>query len=80
MAISAEGLNEVVEFSPGGSNVAFISIAITDDDVQQEAIEMYIASFEIVFSDDNVQPGNISMTLISILNDDGMLHKEVYIQ
>ena len=50
-----------------------ISIVITDDDVEQEPVETYLASFTIISSVGNVQKGDINTTSINILNDDGKL-------
>ena len=75
--ISAEGLNDQeVEFPAGGSRIEFIDITfrINDDDIGLEAIEMYVASFEIISAMGIVEPVAPETTVINILDDDSKQH------
>ena len=80
MVVSTEELNDLeVEFPAGGSSIDFISITfgINDNEVGLEAIEMYIASFDIISSMGNVQPEAPETTVISIVDVDCKAEREI---
>ncbi len=65
-------MNQEVTFGAGPSAPNFIPISfgINNDEIGLEAVEMYIASFEIISSVGNVMCGSPEQTTINVLDDD----------
>ncbi len=65
-------MNQVVTFDAGSSalNSIPINFNINDDEIGLEAVEMYIASFDIISSVGNVVRGMPEQTTINVLDDD----------
>ena len=68
---SAAGINKTLTFPASDSSLKF-DFTITDDDIGLEADESYVATLELVDSPDGVSLGNLSKTLVTVVDDDGM--------
>ena len=75
VVISAGGIRKTVTFEagPGAPDNITVYFNITDDNVALEAVEMFEVELSLPQQNPSVvQLGDISVTTVTILDDDGM--------
>ena len=73
--ISAHGINTTVRFKagPGAQDIINVTFNITDDEITMESLEVFEVRLSLPQQDPNVvQMGDINMTIVKVVDDDGM--------